>query len=344
MGRCVLRARVLIPLAVVQRPPSRIRPSAVYVDVDAADVSAGRALLEEAGFDVAEAVARTPAEVVGAAHGAVALLVGDSPVTRDVLDALRTVRIVASGTAGVDHIDVEEAGRRGVWVSNVPDAAVEEVAIHALAMALALVRHLPQWDSDVRAGRWNIDTDAVLRRPSQLTLGIVGLGRIGRHLTKIAAPIFARVLGCDPNLAPQEWPTGVGAAGLDELFELADVVSLHVPLTPETEGLADARRFGRMRPGSYLVNVARGRLVDVAALLSALDAGRIAGAGLDVLPQEPPDPSDSVLRHPRVLLSPHAAFVSDEAQRAYVVGQAENVVAWLRTGRPVNPVAEVGSK
>ena len=113
-----------------------------------------------------------------------------------------------------------------------------------------------------------------------------------------------------------------------------------VPLTPYTELLVDAERLARMRTGSYLVNVARGRLVDASALLEALDEGRLAGAALDVLPDEPPDPHHRLLDHPRVLLSPHVAFVSDEARRAYSSRQAENVVAWLATGRPVDPVAD----
>ena len=327
---------------VMRQRDSRYR--AVYVDVERADVRAGRRLLEEVGFEVEEAVARTAAEVIEAGGGAAALLVGDSPITREVLDALATVRIVAAGTVGVDHIDVAEARRRGVWVSNVPAVAVEEVAVHALAMALCLVRHLSEWDRAVRAGRWDIEAVGPIRRPSAMTLGIVGLGRIGRRLAQVAAPVFGRLVGCDPYLGPGEWPPGVEAVNdVDVVFETSDVVSLHVPLRPDTELLVDAERLGRMRTGSYFVNVARGRLVDAAALLEALDEGRLAGAALDVLPDEPPDPCDRLLEHPRVLLSPHVAFVSDEARRAYIVRQAENVVAWLATGRPVDPVAETAT-
>ena len=208
----------------------QLRHRAVYVDVERADVRAGRRLLEEIGFEVDEAVARTAAEVIHAGGGAAALLVGDSPITREVFDALATLRIVAAGTVGVDHIDVAEATRRGVWVSNVPAAAVEEVAVHALAMALSLVRHLSEWDRAVRDGTWDIEAVGQMRRPSAMTLGIVGLGRIGRRLAQVAAPVYGRLVGCDPHLGPGEWPPGVETVNdLDALFETSDVVSLHRP-------------------------------------------------------------------------------------------------------------------
>lgn len=315
---------------------ARIR--AVYVDSADTDLHGGPALLEAAGFTVTTSVVRTSEDVVAAAEGATALLVGDAPVTEDVFVATPELRIVATVTVGFDHIDLAAARRQGVWVTNVPGAATEEVAVHALAMALSLLRHLPGFDRHVRAGGWDVTATGRLRRPSSQTLGLIGLGRIGSKLAELARPVFGSIVGHDPKVPPHLWPAGVARAGLDAVFEVADVVSLHLPLTNETSGLVDRRRLALMKRGSLLVNVSRGGLVDPVALVEALDAGRLAGAGLDVLPVEPPRAGDPLLGHPQILLSPHAAFLSVVSDREYCLRQAENVVAWRTTGRPVTPV------
>ena len=312
---------------------------AVYVDTVAAERHAGPGLLEAAGFDVRDAIATTPAEVVAAASDAVALLVGDSPITAEVLAGLAQLRIVATVTVGVDHIDTDAARARGVWVANAPDTATEEVATTALAMALSLVRHVPFLDRDVRAGGWDAFATGERHRPSALALGIVGLGRIGSRLASLALPLFGRVLGCDPAPASPA-PAGVEVAGLDELLAVSDVVSLHLPAQPAAAPLLDAAGFARMRPGAFLVNVARGSLVDTPALLDALDGGRLSGAALDVVAGEPPALDARVRTHPRVLLTPHAAFFSNESAADTYAAQARNVIAWRESGRPLTPVVE----
>lgn len=316
---------------------------AIYLDVEAVPLGDGPELLERAGFVVEQAVARTSEEVIAAAQGAVALLVGDTPVAAAALDALPGVRIVSTLTAGTDHVDLAAARARGVWVASVPDATVEEVAVHALAMTLALLRELPAWDRHARSGGWSVAAAGPLRRPSTLTLGLVGLGRTGRRLAALAAPLFGEVVAHDPDVVAA-WPAEVRRAGLDEVFAAADVVSLHAPLTPETAGLVDDRRLGLLGPQGRLVNVARGGLVDAPALRRALAAGRLAGAALDVLPDEPPDPADPLLRHPRVLLSPHVGFLSEEAVAERQAKQANNVIAWARAGRPVTVIVEGSSE
>jgi len=315
-----------------------VKPVAVYVDSVEANLHGGPERLHDAGFDVRVAVATTPAGVGEVAAGATALLVGDAPVDATVLDAAPSVRIVSTVTAGTDHIDLGAARERGVWVCNVPDASTEEVAVHALAMALALVRRLPAFDREVRAGGW-FSEGRRLRRASRLTLGIVGLGRIGAELGRLAGPVFGRVIGSDPAMDGSEAASGIPLLNLDRLLAEADVVSLHVPLTPSTRGLIDARRMALMRPGAVLVNVARGGLVDQDALCRALDEGRLAGAGLDVFAEEPP-PDGPLRRHEAVLLSPHVAYLSDEADRDLTAGQVENVVAWASGARPRSVVVE----
>ena len=169
---------------------------------------------------------------------------------------------------------------------------------------------------------------------------MVGLGRIGGTFARRAAPWFGRTLGCDPYLEENAWPEGVERASLEEVFSESLLVSLHPPLTDETRGFVDRGLLERMPEGSYLVNTARGGLVVMEDLLWALEDGPLAGAGLDVLPQEPPPPDHPLLGNPKVILTPHAAFYSLEAEEEVRRKAAQNVVAWARDGRPLYPVVE----
>jgi phosphoglycerate dehydrogenase-like enzyme len=304
---------------------------AVYTDVVEVDPAPGIELLEAAGFTVRVLDTTDHAVIARDAADAVVLLNGYTQVDAALLAALPRLELVATQSVGFDMIDLDAARERGIWVSNVPAAATEEVAVHAFAMGLSLLRGLPFLDRAVRAGRWAAD-ELPLRRPSDTTLGILGLGRIGRRVAGLAQGTYGRVAGYDP--VADGWPEGVERLGLEEVLAVSDVVSLHLPLSAETEHLLDATALAGMRPGAHVVNVSRGALIDAAALLEALDSGRLGGAALDVLAVEPPDPADPLLHHPRVLVTPHAAYYSDRAARAYVVDQARNAVAWLQDGRP----------
>lgn len=312
---------------------------AEYPDVDELE----RPILESAGVDVELAQCRTPEDVIRAGRDASALLVQYAPITREVLEALPEVRIVSRFGVGVDTIDVEAARELGVWVANVPDYGVEEVATHTLGMLLSLVRHLPFYDRIVREGRWHYESTGPLRRPSTMTLGIVGLGRNGRKLAQLTGPCFQQVLAHDPYLPNSAWPEDVGRMELEELFSQSHAVSLHLPLTAETRNLVNGRLLAQMPEGSYLVNTSRGGLINLDDLLQALDNGRLAGAALDVLPQEPPPADHPILQHPRVLLSPHVAWYSAEAEEELRRKTALNVVAWAQEGRPPYVVVEGGS-
>jgi D-3-phosphoglycerate dehydrogenase len=256
------------------------------------------------------------------------------------MEALPSLRIVSVGAVGTDTVDLVAARELGVWVCNVPDAATDEVAAHALAMALALIRHIPFHDRRTRQGRWTLAGSGPLRRPTDLTLGILGVGAIGRRVAEFARPIFRRIIGSDPVVPDSAWPEFVVRGEIEEVFGESDVLSLHTPLTEQTRHLVDEARLRTVKHGSYLVNVSRGDVVDLSALVSALDEGRLAGAALDVLPQEPPDPDEPILQHPRVLITPHSAFLSEESNRDYLRNQAQNVIAWARTGRPQRVVVE----
>jgi D-3-phosphoglycerate dehydrogenase len=308
-----------------------VAPLAVYTDVVEVDPAPGIELLEAAGFTVRVLDTTDHAVIAREAADAAVLLNGYTQVDAALLAALPRLELVATQSVGFDMVDLDAARERGIWVSNVPAAATEEVAVHAFAMGLSLLRGLPFLDRAVRAGRWAAD-ELPLRRPSDTTLGILGLGRIGRRVAGLAQGTYGRVAGYDP--VADGWPEGVERLGLEEVLAVSDVVSLHLPLSAGTEHLLDAAALASMRPGAHVVNVSRGALIDAAALLEALDSGRLGGAALDVLAVEPPDPADPLLHHPRVLVTPHAAYYSDRAARAYVVDQARNAVAWLQDGRP----------
>ncbi|MEV3931748.1 C-terminal binding protein [Streptomyces sp. NPDC049944] len=316
------------------------RPVAVITDTEELDPGPGVQLLTEGGFEVRVVGSRDPETIAAAAHDADALIVGYARVDAALLDRLPRVRIVATMSAGHDMVDTAEAARRGLWVANLPHAATEDVAVHTLASALSLTRRLPQADAVVRAGGWNEDFTEVPRRASDTTLGLVGFGRIARTLARLAAPVFGRIAAYDPHAADSDWPDGVERLALDDLVARADILSLHTPSTPATRGMVDAALLARMRPGSLLVNVSRGDLVDPEALLAALDSGHLAGAALDVFPVEPPAPDDRLRTHPRLQLSPHSAFLSDLSLRAYILEPARNVLAWWATGRPNTPLVD----
>jgi D-3-phosphoglycerate dehydrogenase len=311
------------------------RVVAVARDLDELDIDAGVRMLEAAGCLVVRPRDDRPDAIVCQAPDAEVLLVGYGRVDAELLDRLPRLRLIATASMGVDMVDVEAATARGIWVANVLGAATEEVATHALALALASTRGIVAHATAVRAGGWSLEAAPTPRRLSEQTLGLVGLGRIGLALAERASATFGRVVGYDPNAGRTP---GIERMSADEVLAAADVLSLHLPLTAETAGWLNAERIARMPRGATVVNVSRGGLIDAAALVAALDAGHLAGAALDVLETEPPAVDDPLVTHPKVIVTPHSAFLSDASMADYVRLQAENALAWLRTGRPVTPV------
>jgi D-3-phosphoglycerate dehydrogenase / 2-oxoglutarate reductase len=312
----------------------------LIADYDYGDVDIERRVLEGAGLEVVEAQCRTEEDVVRAGRGVSALLTQYAPITARVLAELPELSMVGRYGVGYDIVDVEAAREHGVWVANVPDYGTEEVAAHALSMAFALLRHLPLYDREVRGGRWHPALTGPLYRLKNLTLGVVGVGRIGGTFAQRASPWFGRTLGCDPYLEVGAWPEEVERAGLEEVFSESFLVSLHAPLTEETRELVDRRLLGRMPEGAYIVNTARGGLMVMDDLLWALEEGPLAGAALDVLLQEPPPPGHPLLENPNVILTPHAAYYSLEAEEEARTKAAWNVACWAEEGRPLYPVVE----
>jgi D-3-phosphoglycerate dehydrogenase len=316
----------------------------LITDYQTPDTNLERRMIEDAGHQVIVAQCQTPEDVIQAGHGADAMIASYAPITHDVFENLPNIQCVSTLGVGVDHVDIEAARNKGIWVANVPDSNFTEVASTALAMTLSLVRHLPFLHDSVRRGTWDYAATGPMRRPAHIALGIVGMGRIGRQLATIAKPVFGQIFGHDPYLSPDNWPSWCQRMECQEVFERSDIVSLHLPLTDDNKQFVDHGLLNVMRRGSYLVNIARGGLVNVETLVEFLDSGHIAGAALDVLPIEPPIPNDPVLTHPRMIVTPHSAFYSIESEEEGRCKAVMNLLAWAECGRPTYPVLEGRSK
>jgi phosphoglycerate dehydrogenase-like enzyme len=312
----------------------------LLTDNDFPDIELERSMFAAAGVELVAAQCRTEDDVIAASAGCQGLLVQYAPVNRKVFAARPEIRIASRYGAGFDTINVADARDHGVWVANSPDYGVGEVATHALALALASIRHIAMYDRDIRAGTWHYTSPGTIRRATDLTLGILGLGRIGKRMAHIARDCFRNVIACDPYLIDGDFPVYVGRVDLQTLFRTADVVSLHVPLNPETAGMVNGALLKAMRPGSALVNTARGGVVNIDDLVEVLESGHLDAVGIDVLPVEPPTPDHPLLRHPRALLTPHAAFYSIAGERELRRKAAQNLIDWARTGRPSYVVVE----
>jgi D-3-phosphoglycerate dehydrogenase / 2-oxoglutarate reductase len=295
------------------------------------DVDTERALLADFGAELE--VADGPVEaVLERARDADALLNTYLAFDAAALGQLERCKVIARYGIGVDNIDLEAARAAGIVVTNVPDYCLEEVGVHALALMLALYRRLPEADASVRAGGWGIADLRPIGRVSELTVGLVGYGQIARRLATALLALGADVVAFDPYVdAAAAHP--VRLVDLDELLASADIVSLHVPLTPDTRGLIGRAELERMRNDALLVNTSRGPLVVLDDLVEALRAGTIRGAALDVYEQEPPDPSrfEGV---PGLLLTPHMAFYSEAAIRESQRKAATQVIKVLRGEEP----------
>jgi D-3-phosphoglycerate dehydrogenase len=291
-----------------------------------------RELIEKAGLRLVsgppEALPAEKIEQLVSDCSPLAIMTCWAQVTGEAITRATRLRSIARMGVGLDNINVQAATGRGVQVTNVPDYCVEEVSDHAVGLILNWSRGITVFDRDVRAGAWRPQT-ARLRRLSAQTVGIVGYGRIGRATTRKLRALGCRVLVSTPHPPHQ---AGIEFTTTGELLARSDIVVLHVPLTPGTYHLVGPRELETMRPGAFLVNVSRGGLVDTDALIRALDAGRLAGAALDVLEAEP-EVDTRLTGHPAVTVTPHVAFSSDESVTELRVKATEEVLRVL-SGEP----------
>ncbi len=315
----------LVSRAVKPMAPYRV----VVTDQVFPSVDIERELLGNAGADL-EVATGDREEVLARAEEADALLNTYFPIDADAMKRLERCRIIARYGIGVDNIDLDAARERDIVVTNVPDYCVEEVAAHAVAMLLALLRRLPEGEAVLRGGGWGIAQLRPIKRLSDGTVGVVGLGRIGRRVVELIRPFGVTILGHDPFVTELE---GVRVVDLDELLAASDAVTLHCPLLPQTRGLINTDRLAAMPAHSVLVNTSRGPLVVLDDLLGALRDQRIRAAALDVFETEPVDAA-RLEGVPGLLATPHMAFYSDAAVAESQTKAATQVIKVLRGERP----------
>ncbi len=308
---------------------------ALYTDYPWANIDLERALLAEVDCEMIVSPDNKEATLVGLAPGVDAILTCWAQVTAKVIDAADRCRHIARTGIGLDNIDVAHASQRGIVVTNVPDYCVNEVAEHTLALIFALGRNIAGYHLATKNGQYDLVAGLPAERISGNTLGIIGLGQIGKILASRAAAVGMRVVGTNRS---RQMPAGVEWLPLDKLLAASDYVSLQAPLTEETRHLINRKTLQKMKPTAYLINTSRGGLVDHAALAEALADNRIAGAALDVQDREPPDLSQPPYNDPRVIVTPHVAFYSSQSTDELRRRVGRQVAAVLRGKTPENVV------
>lgn len=267
-------------------------------------------------------------------HGIDGYVAGLDEINRAVLEAADSLRVIARYGVGVDRVDLAAAKERGIIVTNTPGANSVSVAELAVALMLSVARGIPDAVAATRAGAWPRTTGITLRNK---TVGIVGYGAIGRCVAERLRPFGCRLLAYDP-FPPKDPGAGIEMTELQALLGRSDIVSLHAPVTETTRRMADDRFFAQMKPGALLVNTARGELIDEAALLRALNEGRLTAAALDVFEQEPLPVESPLLQSQRIIATPHMAAHTDDAMNAMARMAAEDCLAVLQGSSPQHPV------
>jgi D-3-phosphoglycerate dehydrogenase len=257
----------------------------------------------------------------------------ETQVTADILAAAKSLQVVGRAGSGVDNIDMQAATRRGVVVVNAPEGNTIAAAEHTIGLMLALARHIPAAEASLRSGLWQRSKFIGVELRGK-TLGVIGLGRVGSEVARRARGLEMRVIAFEPFQTPERAQSlGVSLVTKESLLKEADFITLHAPLTPGSKSIIGEAEFGQVKPDARIINVARGGLVDEAALLRALDSGRIAGAAIDVFEVEPPPADSPLLSHEKVIVTPHLGASTAEAQERVAVDVATQVLAVLR-GEP----------
>lgn len=290
-------------------------------------------------------MARGPGELLPRAADADALIVfHETSVPSEVIEGLKQCRVIVRGGVGFDNVDLRAAGSRGIPVCNVPDYGVDEVADHAIMLMLAVCRGIAKSERRLRSSLspWGFESVNPIPRLAGKTLGVVGLGCIGSATALRAKAMRMKVIACDPFLKPGlDKCFGVPLVDMDTLLRESDVVSLHTPLNSTTQHLINRETLSKMKRNAVLVNTSRGAVVDVRALAEALEQGRLAGAGIDVLPIEPPSEQEPLIRLWRqedpvvnLIVTPHTAFYSEEGAKEMRIKAAQEVARILRGEAP----------
>ena len=275
-----------------------------------------------------------PEDIIRACHNADALILQYATISDNVLSSLKNLKGVVRYGVGVNTIDIESATKNNVAVCNVPDYGTNEVADHALALIMALARKLPLLIKDTKSNIWAYEKAIPIYRLQEQTAGIIGLGRIGLSLAKKLHGIGLKVIGFDPLAKKEQLPDYIDFVSLDELLAHSDIISLNLPLTKSTENLIDSKAFSKMKSNCYLVNTARGGIVNEEALYQALLNHTIAGAALDVFKQEPPT-DRKLFSLDNFIATPHAAWYSEQSQQDLKRKAAEEAIRLAKGEKPL---------
>ncbi len=314
-------------------------PKVLITDYGFPNLDPETEVFSQAGIEFVTAQCKTEEEVIDAAAGCDALLVQWAPVRERVAKALPDCRLVVRYGIGVDNLDIPALKTHGKAVAYVPDYCVDEVADHALALALSLARQLPQTHARTIGGTWKITPPSTMPAFRTMTFATMGYGRIARAILDRARAFGFSLAAYDPFVSPDVMKqNGVQSLELDSLFQLSDIVSLHAPLTPETKHVVNADRLRSMKSTSIVINTARGPLIDTVALAHALTEGLIGGAGIDVYETEPLEEDHPLRLAPNTILTSHTAWYSEESVPELQRSGALEVVRGL-TGQPLrNPL------
>ena len=298
------------------------------------DLSFEEKVITPTGAQLVAAQTKDPARLAEAVADADAVITQFAPVNADVIAAMRRARVIVRYGIGVDNVDLAAARNHGIPVCNVPDYCIDEVADHTLAFILALTRRVAPQSRLVHDGAWKLSgRPADFRTLAGMTCGVVGFGRIGRGVVRRLVAFGGRVLVSDPFATPEAVAAlGAHAAPLPALLAESDLVTLHCPSLPETKGMINAATLAAAKPGLLVVNLSRGDLVDPAALVAALDGGKVAGAALDVFSPEPIPAGHPILGRDNVILAPHVASVSAAAVERLRATAARLAVAAISGG------------
>ena len=279
-------------------------------------------------------------DILAVGKDADAIMVTYAKLTRELISQLTRCKAIGRFGLGVDNIDLPACKEKGIAVNYVPDYCIREVSDHAMALLLALIRKIPLSIKLVQAGRWEMPAVVPITRIEGMTLGLIGFGNIPRLVAPKAQAFGLKVVAYDPYAKPELFKAaGVESVDFDTLLSRSDYISVHAPLLPATRGMLNAAAFGKMKKGAYVVNTARGPLIDEAALIAALDAGQVGGAALDVVASEPLAKDSALLGRDNVIVTPHTAFYSIEALNELQRKCASDVARVLSGEKPVYPIS-----
>ena len=309
------------------------------VDYDYPDIELEKHIIEEAGCSLVIGHAKTEEDVIAIAQDADGIIDQYAPITRKVLSSLSRCKVVSRYGIGVDTIDYNAATDLGIVVCNVPDYCIQEVSNHALALILGLSRRIVEANRQVKQGMWDFNRLTPILAAEKSTLGIIGLGNIGKSICVKAKALGYHCIASDPYIEDSVFcEYGAEKVSLSTLYKQSDVVSLHVPHTDETDQLINEVALSQMKNTAFLINTSRGKIIDQKALCHALKTGVIAGAGIDVLVQEPPDSTDTLTRLDNAIITPHIAYYSEDSYKRMRRITTESAVNVLRGMMPYSVV------